>query len=47
MNGGAELHAYMGKFANGIQYAAVYNGRYADDDPAPFNVGTAYNAAWT
>jgi hypothetical protein len=46
-NGGAELHAAIGKFANGIQYALVHNGRYADDDPAPFDLNGAYDAAWT
>jgi CubicO group peptidase (beta-lactamase class C family) len=45
-NGGAELHATIGKFINGIQYAVVYNGRYAADDPAPFDLNAAYDAAW-
>jgi CubicO group peptidase (beta-lactamase class C family)/uncharacterized protein YkuJ len=46
-NGGAELHATIGKFRNGIQYALVYNGRYSEDDPAPFDLKGAYDAAWT
>lgn len=46
-NGGAELHAMIGKYSNGVQIALVYNGSFEDDDPKKFDLSKAYDNAWS
>ncbi len=46
-NGGAELHARITSYANGIQIALVYSGHFESDDPDKLDMDAAYSAAWT